>query len=57
MFSGLISDAKAVLMRTGPMSNEVAYERLRSQAMTKRIPIEEVARSVIDADTLLSKSS
>ena len=56
MFSGLISDAKAVLMRVGPMSNTDAYERLRAQAMAKRISIEEVARSVIDADTLLSKS-
>lgn len=56
LFSGLISDAKAVLMRTGPMSNTDAYERLRGQAMAKRISIEEVARSVIDADTLLSKS-
>ena len=56
MLSGLISDAKAVLMRVGPMSNTDAYERLRGQAMAKRISIEEVARSVIDADTLLSKS-
>ena len=56
MFSGLISDAKAVLMQVGPMSNTDAYERLRAQAMAKRISIEEVARSVIDADTLLSKS-
>jgi AmiR/NasT family two-component response regulator len=56
MFSGLISDAKAVLMRVGPMSNTDAYERLRAQAMAKRISIEDVARSVIDADTLLSKS-
>jgi AmiR/NasT family two-component response regulator len=55
-FSGLISDAKAVLMRTGQMSNTDAYERLRGQAMARRIPIEEVARSVIDADTLLSKT-
>jgi AmiR/NasT family two-component response regulator len=52
----LISDAKAVLMRTGSMSNSDAYQRLRNQAMTLRISIEEVARSVIDADTLLTRT-
>ena len=56
LFAGLISDAKAVLMRTGSMSNSDAYQRLRNQAMTLRIPIEEVARSVIDADTLLTRT-
>lgn len=54
--AGLISDAKAVLMRTGSMSNSDAYQRLRNQAMTMRISIEEVARSVIDADTLLTRA-
>lgn len=52
----LISDAKSVLMRTGSMSNSDAYQRLRNQAMTLRISIEEVARSVIDADTLLTRT-
>ena len=56
LFAGLISDAKAVLMRTGSMSNAEAYQRLRNQAMAKRISIEDVARSVIEADTLLSKA-
>jgi AmiR/NasT family two-component response regulator len=38
------------------MSNAEAYQRLRNQAMAKRISIEDVARSVIEADTLLSKT-
>lgn len=56
LFASLICDAKAVLMRTGSMSNAQAYQRLRNQAMAKRISIEDVARSVIEADTLLSKT-
>lgn len=55
--ASLISDAKAVIMRTGSMNNLDAYQRLRKQAMTMRISVEEVAQSVIEADALLRSTT
>jgi AmiR/NasT family two-component response regulator len=53
----LISDAKAVIMRTASVSNLDAYESLRKQAMTMRISVEEVAQLVVEADTFLRSTT
>lgn len=49
-----ISQAKAILVRTRSVSDEEAYRIIREQAMTKRVATEDIARSIINADGLLS---
>lgn len=49
-----ISEAKTILMRSRGIGSEEAYRIIREQAMSKRVPIEEIARAVIHADAILS---
>jgi AmiR/NasT family two-component response regulator len=48
-----IEEGKAILMRMQNMSDDEAYARLRSEAQSLRMPIEEVARNLIHADRVL----
>ena len=49
-----ISEAKAILVRTRSVSDSEAYRVIREQAMSKRVPTEEIARAIIHADGILS---
>ena len=49
-----ISEAKAILVRTRQVSDSEAYRVIREQAMSKRVPTEEIARAIIHADGILS---
>ena len=48
-----IDKAKAILMAANNVSEQVAYETLREQAMNKRTTIEAIAMAVINASDLL----
>ncbi|PXW24729.1 ANTAR domain-containing response regulator [Paraburkholderia caballeronis] len=48
-----IQRAKTILMETRSLSERDAYELLRSQAMTKREPIESIADAIIKAHEVL----
>ncbi len=54
--SGLkkIAKAKSILMESQGISEQSAYRTLRSQAMSKRVSIEEMAVAIINANDLLS---
>lgn len=49
-----VSDAKLILMRTRGVSDTEAYRLLREQAMSRRVPVEEIARAIIQANEILS---
>jgi AmiR/NasT family two-component response regulator len=49
-----ISEAKAILVRTRQVSDSEAYRVIREQAMSKRVPTEEIARAIIHAEGILS---
>ncbi|MBT2177848.1 ANTAR domain-containing protein [Ralstonia pickettii] len=49
-----VSQAKAILVRTRNVSDEEAYRIIREQAMSKRVATEDIARSIIQADGVLS---
>lgn len=49
-----VSEAKAILMHRHGIGEERAYEILRQQAMDKRISIEDLARSLIQANDIFS---
>lgn len=49
-----IAKAKSILMETQGISEKDAYRTIRSQAMTKRVPIEDMAVAIINANELLS---
>lgn len=49
-----VSEAKAILMRMHNIGEEQAYEILRHQAMDKRITIEEISGSLIQANEILA---
>ena len=49
-----ISEAKAILMRMHSIGEEQAYEILRHQAMDKRITVEEISCSLIQANDIFS---
>ncbi|MCS3429904.1 ANTAR domain-containing response regulator [Klebsiella sp. BIGb0407] len=49
-----VSEAKAILMRMHNIGEEQAYEILRHQAMDKRISIEEISGSLIQANEILA---
>jgi AmiR/NasT family two-component response regulator len=51
-----ISEAKAILVRTRQVSDEEAYRIIREQAMSKRTPVEDIARAIIHAEGVLSYS-
>jgi AmiR/NasT family two-component response regulator len=48
-----IQKAKSILMEKQGLSEEDAYQTLRRQAMGKRVPMEEMAVAVINANELL----
>lgn len=50
-----VDDAKHVFMRMHQLSESEAYELLRSQAMTCRMPIEDAARDIVNADKVLNQ--
>lgn len=49
-----MGEAKAILMRLHGVDEAHAYEMLRSQAMAKRVPIEEICVAVIQANDVFS---
>lgn len=49
-----IAKAKSILMEMHKISEREAYGTIRAQAMVKRIPIEEMAVAIINANELLS---
>lgn len=48
-----IQKAKSILMERQGLGDEDAYQTIRSQAMNKRIPIEDMATAIINANELL----
>lgn len=52
-----INDAKAILMRTRNVGDAEAYRIIREQAMSRRVPTEEIARAIIHANSILSGPS
>ncbi|MEM8541452.1 MAG: ANTAR domain-containing protein [Pseudomonadota bacterium] len=50
-----IADAKRIIMDAHAVNEQEAYSILRSEAMTKRVSIEEMAITFINANNLLSK--
>jgi AmiR/NasT family two-component response regulator len=51
-----VEEAKNIFMRMHDVSESEAYELLRSQAMTCRLPVEDIARDIIHADKILSQA-
>lgn len=51
-----LTDAKAILMKTHPMSEVQAYDLIREQAMRKRTTVEEIAAAIVNANEVLSFS-
>jgi len=49
-----IQRAKSILMANQGLSEEHAYATIRQQAMAKRIPMEEMASAIINANDLLT---
>lgn len=49
-----ISKAKNIIMQTQSLNEKDAYESIRRQAMTKRVPMDEIASSIINAYELLT---
>ena len=49
-----IEEAKNVLMRSRSISEAKAYDLLREQAMSKRVSIEEIAQTIVNANEILS---
>ncbi len=52
--SNRISKAKAILMETQGLSEQDAYDNIRRQAMSKRLPMDEMAVAIINAHDLLN---
>ncbi|MBS7540806.1 ANTAR domain-containing response regulator [Ancylobacter lacus] len=48
-----IQKAKAILMAIHGIGEEAAYETIRQQAMSKRVSMDEIATSIINANELL----
>ena len=48
-----IQKAKSILMEKQGLSEESAYQTIRRQAMSKRVPMEEMAAAIINANELL----
>lgn len=49
-----ITKAKNILMETQKLSEQEAYESIRRQAMTKRVPMDDLAMAIINAHELLT---
>jgi len=52
-----LSQAKFILMRLHRISEDEAYDIIRSQAMTKRTTTVEIALAIINADGILGNIS
>lgn len=50
----LFSKAKDILMRANGISEDEAHALLRTQAMNKRLSMQEIARSIINAEGIIS---
>jgi AmiR/NasT family two-component response regulator len=48
-----IQKAKSILMEKQGLNEDDAYQTLRRQAMGKRVPMEEMATAIINANELL----
>ena len=51
-----ISQAKSILMKIHALSEDDAYRSIRAQAMSKRVSMEEIAVSIINANEILTFS-
>ena len=51
-----ISKAKAILMESAGLSEQEAYDSLRQQAMSKRLPMDEMADAIVNAHDLLKST-
>jgi len=49
-----VEEAKNILMRSRGISETVAYNLLRDQAMSKRLSVEEVALAIVSANEIMS---
>jgi response regulator NasT len=49
----LIERAKGVLMARNKLTEDEAYQRLRSMAMNKKLKLAEVAQRILDVEDLL----
>lgn len=51
----LLEEAKRILIEKQKIFEDEAYELIRSQAMAQRIPIEDIARGIIQSERIMSK--
>ena len=51
----LLEEAKKILIDKQKILENEAYELIRSQAMAQRIPIEDIAREIIQSEKIMSK--
>ena len=51
-----LNQAKAIMMNSRGISEDVAYKLIREQAMAKRVTTEEIATAIINANELLKSS-
>jgi len=54
MSTSQISEDKSILIRTRNICDSEAYRVIQEQAMSKRVPTDEIARAIIHADGILS---
>ncbi len=52
-----ISRAKTILMVTRQLDEAAAYQTIREQAMAKRVPMDDIANSIIHMESLLKSSA
>ena len=52
-----LGEAQAILMRMHSINESQAYEILRTQAMAKRLPIETICQSIIQANDVFSMTA
>jgi AmiR/NasT family two-component response regulator len=51
----VLEEAKRILIAKQRISENEAYELIRSQAMSQRMPIEDIARDIIQSEKIMSK--
>jgi len=51
----VLEEAKRILIAKQQISENEAYDLIRSQAMSQRIPIEDIAREIIQSEKFMSK--
>jgi AmiR/NasT family two-component response regulator len=52
-----LTEAKSILIRMHGIGEEEAYELLRSQAMAKRVTVEDICHSIIAADEVFARAA